>query len=118
IRRLLRYAAPYWKPFTLCVMLAFLVVAADLGRTFLISVAIDDHINGYRQPMAAARTPAELEALGLNPLPGELPGGLYFARLGREGAARFGGSDAPAFAEGDASLFSAAEAGAPGSAAD
>ncbi|HZG78053.1 MAG TPA: ABC transporter ATP-binding protein, partial [Paenibacillus sp.] len=54
MRRLIRYATPYWKPFALCVLLALLVVAADLGRTFLISVAIDDHINGYRQPMAAA----------------------------------------------------------------
>lgn len=82
-QRLLRYAAPYWKPFALCILLAFLVVAADLGRTFLISVAIDDHINGYRQPMVAAPSRAELERLGLDPLPGDT-GELFYARLGWE----------------------------------
>ncbi|HZG55738.1 ABC transporter ATP-binding protein [Paenibacillus sp.] len=84
LARLLRYAAPYWKPFALCILLAFLVVAADLGRTFLISVAIDDHINGYRQPMVAAPSRAELEARGLAPLPGDT-GERAYARLGWDG---------------------------------
>jgi ATP-binding cassette subfamily B protein len=81
LRRLIRYATPYWKPFALCVLLAILVVAADLGRTFLISVAIDDHINGYRQPMAAAADRAELERRGLDTLPGNT-GELAYARVG------------------------------------
>jgi ATP-binding cassette subfamily B multidrug efflux pump len=83
--RLTRYAAPYWKPFALCVLLAFLVVAADLGRTYLIKVAIDDHINGYRQPMVAAPTAAELERLGLEPLPG-VNGETAYARVGWDAA--------------------------------
>jgi len=119
IRRLARYAAPYWKPFALCVLLAFLVVAADLGRTYIISVAIDDHINGYRQPMAAARTPDELRALGLRPLPGSdaggLPGGLYYARLGAGGAARLAAAEAAGavrFADGDAAPFAGLAGGA------
>jgi len=83
--RLVRYAMPYWKPFALCVLLAFLVVAADLGRTFLISVAIDDHINGYRQPMVAADTRAELERRGFEPLPGDT-GEHAYARVGWDAA--------------------------------
>ncbi|TLS51161.1 ABC transporter ATP-binding protein [Paenibacillus antri] len=83
--RLIRYATPYWKPFALCVLLAFLVVAADLGRTFLISVAIDDHINGYRQPMVAAESRAELERRGFEPLPGDT-GERAYARVGWDAA--------------------------------
>jgi ATP-binding cassette subfamily B multidrug efflux pump len=83
--RLIRYAAPYWKPFALCVLLAFLVVAADLGRTYLIKVAIDDHINGYRQPMVAAPTAAELERLGYEALPG-MDGKPAYARVGWDAA--------------------------------
>lgn len=88
MKRLIRYATPYWKPFALCVLLAFLVVAADLGRTYLIKVAIDDHINGYRQPMAAA-APAELERLGLEPLPG-VDGEVAYARVGWDAARDIG----------------------------
>jgi len=84
--RLIRYAAPYWAPFALCVALAVLVVASDLGRTYLIGHAIDDHINGYRQPMAAASTRAELERRGLEPLPGDT-GELAYARVGWDYAA-------------------------------
>lgn len=98
IRRLIRYAAPYWKLFALCVLLAFLAVAADLGRTYLISVAIDDHINGYRQPMVAAESPAELEARGLKPLPG--PAGAY-ARVGWDRAGDIGDLPQVQIAEGE-----------------
>jgi len=84
--RLIRYAAPYWAPFALCVALAVLVVASDLGRTYLIGHAIDDHINGYRQPMAAAPSRAELERRGLEPLPGDT-GELAYARVGWDYAA-------------------------------
>jgi ATP-binding cassette, subfamily B, multidrug efflux pump len=80
LRRLIRYAAPHWGKFLLCVMLAFVVVAADLGRTYLIKVAIDDHINGYRQPMVAAGTAAQLRSLGFDPLPG-VSGERAYARV-------------------------------------
>ncbi|HZG85740.1 ABC transporter ATP-binding protein [Paenibacillus sp.] len=90
LARLIRYAAPYWAPFALCVALAFLVVASDLGRTYLIGHAIDDHINGYRQPMAAAPSRAELERRGFEPLPGDT-GELAYARVGWDYAA--GGID-------------------------
>lgn len=89
LKRLAQYALPYWKPFVLCVLLAFLVVSADLGRTYLIQVAIDDHINGYRQPMVAAESAAELEALGLTPLPG-VSGERVYARAGWAPAQEYG----------------------------
>jgi len=87
MKRLILYAKPYWKPFALCVLLAFLVVSADLGRTYLIQVAIDDHINGYRQPMVAAANAAELLELGLKPLPG-VNGERVYARVGWDADAR------------------------------
>lgn len=68
IGRLSRYALPYWKAFVVCIVLAFIVVAADIGRTYLIRIAIDDHINGYQQPMLAATSASELSELGLEPL--------------------------------------------------
>lgn len=52
-RRMLAYAKPYWKMFLLCLVLAFLIVGADLARTYLVKVAIDDHINGLGKPMIA-----------------------------------------------------------------
>lgn len=81
LSRLARYAAPYWSKFLLCVLLAFIVVSADLGRTYLIKVAIDDHINGYRHPMAAAGSAERLRSLGFEPLPG-VPGERAYARVG------------------------------------
>lgn len=98
MKRLVRYAAPYWKPFVLCVLLAFLVVSADLGRTYLIQVAIDDHINGYRQPMVAASSAAELEALGLKPLPG-VSGERYYTRVGWGAAGDYGDQSKAQIAE-------------------
>ncbi len=83
IWRLARYAFPYWKQFVLCVVLAFLVVSADIGRTYLIKIAIDDHINGYVLPMAAAESPERLRSVGLEPLSAEIDG-LSFARVGHE----------------------------------
>ncbi|MCI3921605.1 ABC transporter ATP-binding protein/permease [Paenibacillus sp. TRM 82003] len=99
MKRLFRYAMPYWKPFALCVLLAFLVVAADLGRTYLIKVAIDDHINGYRQPMAAG-APAELERLGLEVLPG-VDGDTAYARVGWDAAPDLGAAAPAQIAEAD-----------------
>ncbi|WP_199615264.1 ABC transporter ATP-binding protein [Paenibacillus alkalitolerans] len=85
LRRLIRYAAPHWGKFLVCVALAFVVVGADLGRTYLIKVAIDDHINGYRQPMVAADSAERLRSLGLDPLPGA-PGERAYARVAPDSA--------------------------------
>ncbi|MFB6365601.1 ABC transporter ATP-binding protein [Paenibacillus elgii] len=54
LTKLLSYAKPYWRMIALCVVLAFLIVVADLARPYLIKVAIDGHINGLHKPMLSA----------------------------------------------------------------
>ncbi|GIP31145.1 ABC transporter ATP-binding protein [Paenibacillus sp. J2TS4] len=51
LRRLLAYALPYWKMILLGIILAFLIVVADLARPYLLKLTIDDHINGINHPM-------------------------------------------------------------------
>jgi ATP-binding cassette subfamily B multidrug efflux pump len=51
LKRLLQFARPYWKRIMLCILLAFVIIVADLARPYLIKVAIDEHINGLGKPM-------------------------------------------------------------------
>lgn len=53
MKRLLRYAAPYWKWIFLCIAFLFVITGLELARPYLIKVAIDDHINGFDRPMTA-----------------------------------------------------------------
>src|SRR5690348_3179052 len=53
LRRLLVFVKPHWKMILLCVVLAFVIVAAELARPYLIKVAIDDYINGLGKPMVS-----------------------------------------------------------------
>lgn len=46
MRRLLKYATPYWTLIALCVILLLVIAATDLARPYLIKIAIDDHILG------------------------------------------------------------------------
>ena len=46
VRRLLRYAKPYWALIVLCVVLLLVIAVTDLARPYLVKVAIDDHILG------------------------------------------------------------------------
>jgi ATP-binding cassette subfamily B protein/subfamily B ATP-binding cassette protein MsbA len=46
MRRLLKYAKPYWALITLCVVLLLVIAVTDLARPYLVKVAIDDHILG------------------------------------------------------------------------
>ncbi|RKN62887.1 ABC transporter ATP-binding protein [Paenibacillus ginsengarvi] len=62
LKKMLAYAVPHWKMITLCIALAFLIVASDLARPYLIKVAIDDHIGGLHKPMYAAEA-AQAEEL-------------------------------------------------------
>jgi len=45
MKRLLRYAQPYWKILLLCIILLLFVTGVELARPYLIRVAIDEHIN-------------------------------------------------------------------------
>lgn len=51
LRRMTEYALPYWRSILFCLVLAFLIVVAELARPYLLKVAIDDHINGLSKPM-------------------------------------------------------------------
>ena len=46
MRRLLKYAKPYWALIALCVVLLLAIAVTDLARPYLVKVAIDDHILG------------------------------------------------------------------------
>mgnify|MGYP000852640507 FL=1 len=50
MRRLLRYAKPYWKLISVTIVLLLIISVTDLARPYLVKVAIDDHIMGANQP--------------------------------------------------------------------
>ena len=59
MRRLLRYAKPYWHLICVCILLLLLISVTDLARPYLIKLAIDDHIMGLNRPYIEA--PAGME---------------------------------------------------------
>ena len=56
MKRLLQYAAPYWKILLVCILLILVVTGIELVRPYLIKVAIDDHINALDKPMVSFQT--------------------------------------------------------------
>ncbi|MCF6466702.1 ABC transporter ATP-binding protein [Clostridium sp. Cult2] len=51
MKRLLKYAKPYWHLLSLTIILMMLVTGLELIRPYLIKVTIDDYINGYKKLM-------------------------------------------------------------------
>ena len=51
MRRMLKYAKPYWHYLALTIVLMMIVTGLDLLRPYLFKVTIDDYINGYKNPM-------------------------------------------------------------------
>jgi len=51
MRRLLRYAKPYWYLFLISIVLVFFVTAMDIVQPYLIKIAIDNHIIAYNRPL-------------------------------------------------------------------
>ena len=49
MKKLLRYAKPYWKLLTLSILLLVIITGLELLNPYLIKIAIDDHINGYQR---------------------------------------------------------------------
>ena len=68
MRRLLRYAKPYWALIALCVVLLLVIAVTDLARPYLVKVAIDDHILGSNISYVQMDVGAEGE--GLIPIQG------------------------------------------------
>ncbi|HON42881.1 MAG TPA: ABC transporter ATP-binding protein [Bacillota bacterium] len=52
MRRLLRYARPYWAIFAAALVVLMVIAAADLVRPYVIKIAIDEYVTGYENPMA------------------------------------------------------------------
>ena len=52
MRRLLKYAKPYWAIFAVVLAVLMVIAAADLVRPYVIKIAIDDYVTGYEHPMA------------------------------------------------------------------
>ncbi|MEW6105071.1 MAG: ABC transporter ATP-binding protein, partial [Bacillota bacterium] len=73
MRRLLKYAVPYWRLLLVCVVLLFVITGTDLVQPYLTKIAIDDHINALGAPMLAF-------APGREPVPGVAMRGMVFVR--------------------------------------
>lgn len=54
MKRLLRYAKPYWRLIGVSILLLLLISVTDLARPYLIKLAIDDHIMGINRPYVEA----------------------------------------------------------------
>ena len=52
MRRLLKYAKPYWAIFAAVLAVLMVIAAADLVRPYVIKIAIDEYVTGYEHPMA------------------------------------------------------------------
>ncbi len=53
MKRLLKYAKPYWKFFVVAVLLLLGTTLTDLAGPYLVKSVIDDNLNGYTKPMVA-----------------------------------------------------------------
>ncbi|MGE5592552.1 MAG: ABC transporter ATP-binding protein [Betaproteobacteria bacterium] len=73
MRRLLKYAAPYWRLLLVCVVFLFVITLTDLAQPYLTKIAIDDHINALGAPMLAFLP-------GREPVPGVALRGMVFVR--------------------------------------
>lgn len=51
MKRLLKYAKPYWHYLTIAIIMMIIVTALELLRPYLLKIAIDDYISGYSKPM-------------------------------------------------------------------
>lgn len=87
MRRLLKFAKPY-KTFFIIVMLLMLVATAlDLSRTYIIKMAIDNHISGYKREYSIVDTPSKgsMSIQGINIVEGNVKEGspcslVYFKK--------------------------------------
>lgn len=92
LKRMAGYALPYWKSILFCLMLAFLIVLADLARPYLLKVAIDDHINGIAKPMLSVSAQDSDGRSRLAPYGHVMEsGGRLYVRLDAAEAEAFGG---------------------------
>lgn len=51
MKRLLKYAKPYWKLLLFSIVLLVAITGLELLNPYLLKITIDDYINGYKKPM-------------------------------------------------------------------
>lgn len=51
MKRLLKYARPYWLLLSLSILLLIVITGLELLNPYLVKIAIDDHISGYNRPI-------------------------------------------------------------------
>ena len=51
MKRLLKYARPYWALLTVSILLLIVITGLELLNPYLVKIAIDDHISGYNRPL-------------------------------------------------------------------
>lgn len=66
MKRLLKYARPYWKLFFVCIILLVAVTGLELLNPYLLKVAIDDYINGNSKPIYELELSSPYEGVEFN----------------------------------------------------
>ncbi|MFA7410787.1 MAG: ABC transporter ATP-binding protein [Tissierellaceae bacterium] len=66
MKRLLRYARPYWHYLLLAIIMMIVITGLELLRPYLLKVTIDDHIGGYKKPMYEMEINAPYDGLIFN----------------------------------------------------
>ncbi len=51
MKRLLKYAKPYWILLTVSILLLIAITGLELLNPYLVKIAIDEHISGYKKPV-------------------------------------------------------------------
>src|SRR5690606_26079903 len=66
MKRLLKYAKPYWHYFVITIILMMLITGLELLRPYLLKITIDDYINGYKKPMYEVDVSEPIEGIIFN----------------------------------------------------
>lgn len=75
MKRLLKYAKPYWILLVVSILLLLLITGLELLNPFLLKVTIDDYINGYQKDFI--QLPVEYQ----NRIEGVLIGDNFYSKL-------------------------------------
>ncbi|MFA7534183.1 MAG: hypothetical protein WCY46_07625, partial [Tissierellaceae bacterium] len=66
MKRLLKYAKPYWHYLLLVIAMMVVITGLELLRPYLLKVTIDDYISGYKKPMYELELDSPYEGIAFN----------------------------------------------------
>lgn len=66
MKRMLKYARPYWHFLLLSIIFMMLVTSLELLRPYLFKITIDDYINGYKDNMIELDISEEIDGVEFN----------------------------------------------------